>query len=281
MFEIVQKFVSEKNVKMEALNYRDLQKLAKNAGLRANLPKAELLRALQDHQQQNKTQDSNSVLNTTFEIDPDAEPVGEAAIEAAAVAAADGAATASAADISSDFNPGDESLMTEDGEGEGEKLNGTFEIIAEEDEREEEDSGRRRSNRLSVTGVSAAVLAKETANSPRLQGGKAGFSAARRIQVPSSRRSVSTTPRAVGSRVVGSGAVGSSVKKTAAAAASVPAVVQRLTTPSAVKRKAAEEGVSNIPRFVKFARSGSYLPVRHPELPSLNIELFTGLVWRI
>jgi hypothetical protein len=236
-------------------------KVAKNAGLRANLPKAELLRALQDHQQQNKTQDSNSVLNTTFEIDPDAEPVGEAAIEAAAVAA-DGAASASAADISSDFNPGDESLMTEDGEGEGEeKLNGTFEIIAEEDEREEEDSVRRRSNRLSVTRVSAAVLAKETANSPRLQGGKAGVAAARRIQVPTSRRSVSTTPRAVGSRAVGSGAVGSgavgsSVKKTVAAAA-VPAVVQRLTTPSAVKRKAAEEGVSNIPRFVKFARSGS------------------------
>jgi hypothetical protein len=244
---------------MEGMNYRDLQKLAKNAGLRANLPKAELLRALQDHQQQNKTQDSNSVLNTTFEIDPDnAEPVGEAAIEAAAVAA-DGAATAGAADISSDFNPGDESLMTEDGKGEGEeKLNGTFEIIAEEDEREEEEeSGRRRSNRLSVTGLSAAVLAKEMANSPRLQGGNASVAAARRIQVPTSRRSVSTTPRAVGSRAVGSGAVGSSVKKTAAAAAAVPAVVQRLTTPSAVKRKAAEEGVSNIPRFVKFARSGS------------------------
>jgi hypothetical protein len=238
---------------MEGFNYRDLQKLAKNAGLRANLPKAELLRALQDHQQQNKTQNSNSVLNTTFEIDPDAEPVGDAAIEAAAVAA-DGAATAGAADISSDINPGDESLMTEDGEGE-EKLNGTFEIIAEEDERQE-DSGRRRSNRLSVTGVSAGVLAKETANSPRLQGGN--VAAARRIQVPTSRRSVSTTPRAVGSRAVGSGAagsgaVGSGVKKTAV----VPAVVQRLTTPSAVKRKAAEEGVSNIPRFVKFARSGS------------------------
>jgi hypothetical protein len=252
--------VKEKNVKMEGMNYRDLQKLAKNAGLRANLPKAELLRALQDHQQQNKTQDSNSVLNTTFEIDPDAEPVGEAAIEAAAVAAADGAATAGAADISSDFNPGDDSLMTEDGEGE--KLNGTFEIIAEEDEREEEECGRRRSNRLSVTGVSAAVLAKETANSPRLQGGKVAVATARRIQVPTSRRSVSTTPRAVGSRVVGSGAVGSGavgsgVKKTAAAAAALPAVVQRLTTPSAVKRKAAEEGVSNIPRFVKFARSGS------------------------
>ncbi len=76
--------------------------------------------------------------------------------------------------------------------------------------------------------------------------------------MPTSRRSVSTTPRAVGSRVVGSGAVGSGVKKTAAAAAAVPAVVQRLTTPSAVKRKAAEEGVSNIPRFVKFARSGCY-----------------------
>jgi hypothetical protein len=257
----VQKFVSErKNVKMEGLNYRDLQKLAKNAGLRANLPKAELLRALQDHQQQNKTQDSNSVLNTTFEVDPDAEPVGEAAIEAAAVAA-DGAATAGAADISSDLNPDDDSLMTEDGEGE-EKLNGTFEIIAEEDEREEEESGRRRSNRLSVSGVSAAVLAKETANSPRLQGGgKVAVATARRIQVPTIRRSVSTTPRAVGSRAVGSGAVGSgpvgsSVKKTGAAV--VPAVVQRLTTPSVVKRKAAEEGVSNIPRFVKFARSGSY-----------------------
>jgi hypothetical protein len=252
----VQKFVSEeKNVKMEGLNYRDLQKMAKNAGLRANLPKAELLRALQDHQQQNKTQDSNSVLNTTFEIDPDAEPVGEAAIEAAAVAA-DGAATAGAADISSDINPGDDSLMTEDGEEE-EKLNGTFEIIAEEDEREEEDSGRRRSNRLSVTGVSAAVLAKEMANSPKLQGGKVAVAGARRIQVPTSRRSVSTTPRAVGSGAVGSGAIGSSVRKTTAAAAVVPAVVQRLTTPSAVKRKAAEEGVSNIPRFVKFARSGS------------------------
>jgi hypothetical protein len=243
---------------MEGLNYRDLQKLAKNAGLRANLPKAELLRALLDHQQQNKTQDSNSVLNTTFEVDPDAEPIGEAAIEAAAVAA-DGAATVGAADISSDFNPGDDSLMTEDGEGEGEKLNGTFEIIAEEDEREEEDSGRRRSNRLSVTRVSAAVLAKETANSPRLQGGKAAVATARRIQVPTSRRSVSTTPRAVGSGAAGSGAVGSSVKKTAAAAAAVPAVVQRLTTPSAVKRKAAAEGVSNIPRFVKFARSGSFV----------------------
>ena len=31
------------------MNYRDLQKLAKTAGVKANLPKAELLKALRDH----------------------------------------------------------------------------------------------------------------------------------------------------------------------------------------------------------------------------------------
>jgi hypothetical protein len=218
------------------MNYRDLQKLAKSAGLRANLPKAELLRALQDHEQDNarvNAQDSSSVLNTTFEVDPDVEPVteaGKAAVEAAGAGAA--------ADISLDFNP-DDSLMTEDGEGE--KLNGTFEIIAEEEETRGS-SSKRRSNRLSVTTVTAGALAKEAANSPRPRG--IAVAAARRIQVPTSRRSVSTTPRAVGS----------SGKKSVV----VSAVVQRLTTPSAVKRKAAEEGASNIPRFVKFARSNSY-----------------------
>ena len=65
----------------EKMNYRDLQRLAKTAGVKANLPKAELVKALQENaandscddfdqkfakEKKNEVQD---VLNTTFEVE--------------------------------------------------------------------------------------------------------------------------------------------------------------------------------------------------------------------
>ena len=217
--------------KLEAMNYRDLQKLAKSAGVRANLPKAELLRVLQDHQSQPTAADAaaghtdnvsiGSLLNTTFEVDPSAEEEGTGAESAAAVAAA--------LDISDDNNAND-SLLTNDGEGdEKSKLNGTFEVVNDDDE----GGIKRRSSRLSVSGLTTAALAKEVARSPMV---KPSTAAARRLQVPS-RRSVVVTPRAE-----------------AAKRSTLSDVIQRITTPSASKRKQPEESVSNIPRFVKFSR---------------------------
>jgi hypothetical protein len=238
---------------LETMNYRDLQKLAKTVGVRANLPKAELLRVLQDHQN-NVTPAGNSemssgnadnsgavstedresnnegtgkadsdnaggLLNTTFEVDPDDE---------------NGAAATAALDISDDINEND-SRLTDDStgkeeDGEKEKLNGTFEIISD-DAKESSTGTKTKSVRLSVSGMTRAALAKEAANSPAVRPSAA---AARHIKVPS-RRSVAKTPKA-------------------AAKSTVSAVVQRLTTPSAAKRKQPEESVSNIPRFVKFSK---------------------------
>ncbi len=211
--------------KLEEMNYRHLQQLAKAAGVRANLPKAELLRVLRDHQHaptvsaavatanSGSHDDDESLLNKTFEIEPEAE----------------------AANISSDLN--DDSRITNDG-AEQETLNRTFEIAGEEEEAA--CSRRKRSNRLSVTGPTVAALAKETASSPRLRAAAATAGPAR-LQVPTtSRRSVvPMTPRGA---LVANGR------------SSVAALVERLTTPSSTKRKQPEEGASNIPRFIKFAR---------------------------
>jgi hypothetical protein len=175
---------------------------------------------------------ADSPLNTTFEVDTHEEN-GAPSVSAAAAAL----------DISEDINEND-SLLTDDGKAEEEeqekkKLNGTFEIIGDE----VKDSGtgtvsKTKSGRLSVSGVTKAALNKETASSPAVRPSAA---AARQIKVPNSRRSVAKTPKAP-------------------VRSSVSAVVQRLTTPSATKRKQPEESVSNIPRFVKFSRYGCNSP---------------------
>lgn len=212
---------------LEEMNYRDLQKLAKSLGVRANLPKAELLRALQDRQA-NRADTSASGLNSTFEVDP---------TDAKVAVAED------AANITDDINP-DNSLLTDDGadeEEEKEKLDETFEVVGEE---ESGGAGKRRSTRLSVSGLTAASLAKETAHTPPPPPAPKPTAtvSSRQIKVPS-RRSVAAA-------LTPSGVASSAVKQSR-----VAAVVERLTTPSAAsKRKRAEENASNIPRFVKFSR---------------------------
>jgi len=81
----------------DKMNYRDLQKLAKTAGVKANLPKAELIKALQENAANDSGEDSyqenapsktepskcenkdvtKNVLNTTFEVEDTPEESNE------------------------------------------------------------------------------------------------------------------------------------------------------------------------------------------------------------
>jgi len=118
------------------MNYRDLQKLAKTAGVKANLPKAELIKALQDNAANDSVEmedsptstkssrKSQDVLNSTFEVEE--------------------------TKLNSTFEK----------DGVDTKLNSTF-------EKENIPGEKRKSSRLSVDGLAKRSVGVEMKNSPK------------------------------------------------------------------------------------------------------------------
>jgi len=118
------------------MNYRDLQKLAKTAGVKANLPKAELIKALQDNAANDSVEmedsptatkssrKSQDVLNSTFEVEE--------------------------TKLNSTFEK----------DGVDTKLNSTF-------EKENIPGEKRKSSRLSVDGLAKKSVGVEMKNSPK------------------------------------------------------------------------------------------------------------------
>lgn len=237
----------------ERMNYRDLQRLAKTAGVKANLPKADLIKALQDN-----------AANDSFKETEDG--AGNLTEDGAANITEDGAANMTE-DLNSTFE------VEEKEEGQADVLNRTFdkendsEVLNQTFEKDTEGTQKRRSGRLSVGNITKATLTSETVNSPKPRkassGGKlislpvparaptlrvekptprSSKESGARILKPMGRKSVST-PKSVTKMMTPSlksikkPTLGSSVKKLNPG-------------PSATKHVA----TTNIPRFVKFAR---------------------------
>ena len=200
----------------DKMNYRDLQKLAKTAGVKANLPKAELIKALQENAANDSCEDSyqesapsktepsvcdnknvsKDVINTTFEV--------------------------------------------EDTPEESNKLNRTFDKLTPEPE-------RRKSTRLSVETLTTSSRFVEIMNSPKPRNSSSGPT---KLSVPS-RPGASVeknTPKVSSARKP----TGRKSMSTPGASrkVSTPSTLKSVRKDSGKKIAMA----TNIPRFVKFAR---------------------------